>query len=457
MTTWTATGSFGNSPIIMTADSAHGGAVSSLLWGNYQFIDAQDNGRLWQTALQYDGQGEDNNPTEGGSQFDQTGTSSSLVLAEYAAGSQLVGSVQAANWHPINGDLLSDTVLDKVIQIGWAGIPNLIFDHITVQPESNHVSAAIEVLTAYLPPTFSTLWSFDPMTEALTTFVGSTTPMQTSNGGHYAIIAQTMDGHAIGMWSISGIQWGALFLPSTVKIDGGWASASDLQAGHSYDYAVVGAIGSLNDVEAALHQYWYVTNGDTTAPVPVFTSEVLSKSGAVTLTGTTAEANDSISVYDGTNLLGATTTASNGTWSFTTGTLSNVVHTYTVTANDVAGNFGYSGAAIYGTSGNNTIQGTQGTDILNGGGGNDKLTGGSGTDTFVFSGAFGKDVVTDFNPTSSSHDILQFDHGLFASAADVLAHATQHGHDVVITHDVNDTVTLQGIKLHALTATDFIV
>jgi hypothetical protein len=75
----------------------------------------------------------------------------------------------------------------------------------------------------------------------------------------------------------------------------------------------------------------------------------------------------------------------------------------------------------------------------------------------VFSAGFGKDVVTDFNPTSSSHDILQFDHGIFASATDALAHATQHGHDVVVTYDVNDTVTLLGVKLHALTAPDFIV
>jgi hypothetical protein len=42
---------------------------------------------------------------------------------------------------------------------------------------------------------------------------------------------------------------------------------------------------------------------DTTPPVPSITSEVLTN-GKVTLTGTTAEANDAISVYDGSNLLG---------------------------------------------------------------------------------------------------------------------------------------------------------
>ena len=43
------------------------------------------------------------------------------------------------------------------------------------------------------------------------------------------------------------------------------------------------------------------------------------------------------------------------------------------------------------------------------------------------------------------------------SAADVLAHATQVGHDVVITHDVNDTVTLVGVHLNQLTAHDFVI
>jgi hypothetical protein len=66
---------------------------------------------------------------------------------------------------------------------------------------------------------------------------------------------------------------------------------------------------------------------DTTAPVQVITSEVLSGNGKVTLTGTTGEANDTIAVYDGTTLLGTTTTTSNGAWSYTTGKVPNVVYT----------------------------------------------------------------------------------------------------------------------------------
>ena len=158
---------------------------------------------------------------------------------------------------------------------------------------------------------------------------------------------------------------------------------------------------------------------DTTAPVPVIASEVLS-SGKVTLTGTTGEANGTIAVYDGTTLLGTTTTASNGAWSYTTGKMSNVVHTYTATATDVAGNVGHSsneailgstGAdKLVGTPGNNIIIGNGGNDTITGGLGADTLTGGSGHVTFVYnsiadSTPSSHDTITDFN---ANRDIINF-------------------------------------------------
>jgi len=57
-----------------------------------------------------------------------------------------------------------------------------------------------------------------------------------------------------------------------------------------------------------------------------------------TLTGT-AEAGSTVSVYDGATLLGTTTTAGDGTWSFTPGSdLSTGSHSFTVTATEAAGN-----------------------------------------------------------------------------------------------------------------------
>jgi hypothetical protein len=151
---------------------------------------------------------------------------------------------------------------------------------------------------------------------------------------------------------------------------------------------------------------------DTHAPAPTITNETLSH-GKVTLSGTTAEANDTLSVYDGSTLLGITKTDSNGLWSFVTGNVSNAVHNYTVNAADLAGNIGHSSnEAILGSSKADTLAGTSGNDIIIGNGGNDKFTGGggadvltagSGSDSFIFK------AISDSTP--QSHDtIINFNH-----------------------------------------------
>jgi Ca2+-binding RTX toxin-like protein len=186
--------------------------------------------------------------------------------------------------------------------------------------------------------------------------------------------------------------------------------ATDVNAGHlvtitmttSESVMVTGTPTlQLNDNEVATY-----TKG---SGMPVITSEVLSKSGAVTLTGTTGEANDTIAVYDGKTLLGTTTTSSDGTWSFATGTVSKTaVHTYTATATDLAGNIGHSSnEAILGSTHADSLVGTAGNDIIIGNGGNDTITGGLGADTLT--GGSGKvtfihNSVSDSTP--SSHDTI---------------------------------------------------
>uniref|UniRef100_UPI00158963D0 Ig-like domain-containing protein n=1 Tax=Burkholderia sp. BCC0506 TaxID=2676290 RepID=UPI00158963D0 len=93
--------------------------------------------------------------------------------------------------------------------------------------------------------------------------------------------------------------------------------------------------------------------GDTTAPAaPILVSvadDVGSVVGAIvsggttddttpTLTGT-AEAGSTVSVYDGTTLLGTATADASGNWTFTPSTgLGEGAHAITVTATDTAGN-----------------------------------------------------------------------------------------------------------------------
>lgn len=113
---------------------------------------------------------------------------------------------------------------------------------------------------------------------------------------------------------------------------------------------------------------------------------------------------------------------------------------------------------LHGNAGANTIDGKAGNDTIWGHGGADILTGGTGSDQFVFATKDGKDAITDFAATGSSHDILDLT-GL-ASISDYkdLAqnHMTQVGSDVLIDGLNGDSILLKNVKLAALDAGDFL-
>ena len=102
------------------------------------------------------------------------------------------------------------------------------------------------------------------------------------------------------------------------------------------------------------------------------------------------------------------------------------------------------------------LRGGADNDILNGGQGNDLLAGGNGADSFVFDKGFGKDRVTDFTAgASSSHDVIDFDHAVFADFNAVKAAITQVGADAVISAGA-DSVTLTNVSVANLIAADFL-
>jgi Ca2+-binding RTX toxin-like protein len=190
---------------------------------------------------------------------------------------------------------------------------------------------------------------------------------------------------------------------ASVQSDGTWKTTVTLSGDGTHtivaqDTDVAGDIGSSNSVVFTL---------DTTPPVNTILGEALIN-GKLVLIGTTGEANDTIAVYDGKTLLGSTTTASDGSWSFGAGTPSNVVHTYTTTAADVLGNIGPgSNEAIYGTAKADTLVGGSGNDVILGNGGNDKITGGLGAD--LLTGGSGNVTFIDnaaADSTPASHDTI---------------------------------------------------
>ena len=77
---------------------------------------------------------------------------------------------------------------------------------------------------------------------------------------------------------------------------------------------------------------------DTVAPTaPVVSSNTIVNTNQVKLSGT-AEANSTVTIYDGNTVVGTGTTNSTGTWSITTNALSTGTHALTAKATDAAGN-----------------------------------------------------------------------------------------------------------------------
>jgi hypothetical protein len=182
---------------------------------------------------------------------------------------------------------------------------------------------------------------------------------------------------------------------------------------------------------------------------PIMSNAVFNAATNITTLSGTAEANSSVSIFDGTKLIGNATAAADGTWILQTNVTGNGVHSYTEKSIDGFGNtISSTGVTLYTPAAKTSLQGGSGNDVLIGKP-NDTLTGGGGSDTFVFNPNFGKNVISDFNV---SQDGLRFDHTLFsnATASQVLSQTHDTSAGAVIIVDANDMVTLTGVSVAQL-------
>jgi Ca2+-binding RTX toxin-like protein len=109
---------------------------------------------------------------------------------------------------------------------------------------------------------------------------------------------------------------------------------------------------------------------------------------------------------------------------------------------------------LVGGDGADIISGGSGSDRIYGGAGDDRIAGGAGADTVVVQPGFGRDVVSDFD--GAGGDVILFDRDVFASFAEVMAHAAVYGADgTVITLDAEDKLILLGVDRASLVASDF--
>jgi fibronectin type 3 domain-containing protein len=173
-----------------------------------------------------------------------------------------------------------------------------------------------------------------------------------SNGAYTNDTRPVLNGSAEAGARVAIYDNGTLLATVTAAIDGTWEylPATLGNGQHVFTAIATDAAGNVSPTSSE-----FIINVDTIAPsAPLLTSVVDDVAGGVfnaglsngqltndarpTLNGT-AEAGSTVSIYDGSTLLGTALVQSNNSWSFTPTTpLANGSHTFTVTATDAAGN-----------------------------------------------------------------------------------------------------------------------
>jgi hypothetical protein len=256
---------FRGSPLVVAADlDRWAGAVSSITWRGRQFVDTDDHGRELQSAITFDDAAKCNNPTEAGSRDDGRGSRSTshLLSAARRSPSSFATETQMAFWlapgetspscpaGSVNRTRLSDVVMDKTVTVGAFGIPNVIRLDISFSIPEPYDAVRFEEITLYSPTAFSSFWSYDPATRALTKENGRVVRELAP-----VILATSDGGFASGVFSPESPIYRAhrfehLGAHSTEKWDA-VGFAGDTAQGR-FAFTVFAAVGELPDVVNAL-------------------------------------------------------------------------------------------------------------------------------------------------------------------------------------------------------------
>jgi hypothetical protein len=193
------------------------GAINSVTFRGVQYLNSSDPGRLLQSAVSFDGYGECLNPTEGGSWYGSTsvlkstvkiGTDKLWTISQMAywlrpgeAYGQPCGDTQVTS--AVNTTALSNVLLEKQLDIGMPGFPNVISHRVTYNILEPHTTATFEASTGYLDrltPTFGGKFMdeeyYNPVTRVATPVAGVQGEQQ------YPVIIHTRDqSSAMGVFS----------------------------------------------------------------------------------------------------------------------------------------------------------------------------------------------------------------------------------------------------------------
>lgn len=241
------TGSFNGKPVVVGANARFGGAIYSIKLDGQEYLDSTDHGRELQTAWQYNGQGEGNNPTEAGSAANGSGPSSSSVILHAASnGTVLTTRIQPAYWYPYHARAVSLDYLEKTVTLGHNGRGNVLVHDIGMYIGNPYNSSmAVEGLTAYMPLAFSRLFTFARATKTYTEVPPSPSLLATSS----PVLAATPDlSRAIALVHVDApgnIYWVGK-IGGWPKLDCSWFSINNPVGWYRWRCFTV--FGSLQDV-----------------------------------------------------------------------------------------------------------------------------------------------------------------------------------------------------------------
>jgi len=210
-------GTFNGKSVVVGASQRFGGAIYTIKVDGFEFLDSSDHGRELQTAWQYGTTGEANNPTEAGSAANGAGsTSTSQILSISSSGTVLKSRTHPAYWYAYGGQAVTPDFLEKTVTLSGNVLTHEIGIYIA---DPYRTSMAVEGLTAYLPQTFSRLFTLDG---SVTTEVNPTSLLPTDK----SVIAATADlSHALCL-SGQNTHWVGKIGPWP-KLDASWFSASN--------------------------------------------------------------------------------------------------------------------------------------------------------------------------------------------------------------------------------------
>jgi hypothetical protein len=189
-------------PVTVSCSKQFAGAVDSIMFDNFEFINSYDHGRQAQYAWQYGSSptgtatqptfsavhAEKFNPTEAGTEQDAVGLStSSRLLNSTILDKNVIETVTNTSYwkQPSQSDgqysqLLSNDIIRKVVVVSPIGIPRLIRLSAFVTPESNRNSKAVatryEVPALYINPELSNFYQANSTLTSLTQIPNSKFP-----------------------------------------------------------------------------------------------------------------------------------------------------------------------------------------------------------------------------------------------------------------------------------------